>query len=226
MKIFITRNLDNNSVFYSLADAEIKCFSYISIEALPFNWENKSSWLFFYSKNGIKYFFEKVNAADVVNCKIGVMGYSSAKYLMETIKKEADFIASPDPGKSADQFKEIAKSEHITFIKSKNSLSSFEKNLSQEQYSFVEVYNNTILDLSENLSLYNVLIFTSPMNVEGYLLHNTISATQEVIAIGKTTAGMIKKQFPNQKVMISKESSEEGVMKILRSMGDRNDNKN
>jgi len=192
-RIFISRHIDSESQFNLLKNAghEITAQSLIEFEAISFDFNpEKYDWLYFYSKNGIKFFFESVTTLDP-SIKIAVMGPSSASYLAEVTNLEADFIYSQAEYPLC-ELNDIMVDKRICFVQSIHSLKSVEKEIkTTENISCIEVYSNT----PSNKQLENagdILVFTSPLNVQYYHEQFPITDAQQVFAIGTTTAAKIK----------------------------------
>ena len=55
------------------------------------------------------------------------------------------------------------------------------------------VYGNTGLKNPPNLSEMDILVFTSPLNVETYFKHFSLQKNQKLVAIGATTGATLEK---------------------------------
>jgi hydroxymethylbilane synthase len=187
--IFISRDLSEDSILksklsvlgYRVVDQSLLRFSQIR-----FSYSPVSDWIFFTSKNAIKYFFAQ-NAMIPRKTRFAVMGKGSARYL-RTFDKTADFIGEGNSATViAKQFAQLINSETVLFPMAIDSIQTVQRQLG---------YNN----VAKNLYVYKtevkkefsvpkteILLFTSPSNVEAYYSKYVISADQKVIAIGTTT---------------------------------------
>lgn len=208
--VFITRDLVPDSNFLRLLSKEgwnVKGRSLLEFEGVPFSYPSVD-WIFFYSKNGIKFFFDylklnggrwrtflKRQASDVP--KLAVMSKASAEYLLEYDLK-ADFIGTGDASTAAPAFLQMSKGQAVLFPHAKNSLHSIRKIIENEVNAIdVVVYENRkITDFSASDAA--VLVFTSPMNVEAYFEKYELRQYQKLVAIGHTTATkLIEMGFDN-----------------------------
>jgi len=200
MTVFITRDLTPDSDFLYLLSEEgwqVNGFSLLEFEGVPFSYPHVD-WIFFYSKNGIKFFFEylksdeerwrtflKRQASDTP--KLAVMSKASAEYLLEYNLK-ADFIGTGNAETTAPAFLRMAKGQRVLFPHAKNSRHSIRKAIENNIDAIdVMVYENRkIIDFP--VSDAAVLVFTSPMNVEAYFEKYSLGEKQKMVAIGHTTA--------------------------------------
>jgi uroporphyrinogen-III synthase len=82
-KIFISSDLSANSVLHQLANSyELSYASFISFKKIPFTNSINGDCLFFYSKNGVKFFFEQ-NPNLQPNLTFAAMGSGTADLLNE-----------------------------------------------------------------------------------------------------------------------------------------------
>ena len=86
MKVFITRNLAPDSPLKSRLEASqilLTGISLIAFQPCFFPPLPLVDWLFFYSKNGVKYFFEQTNNSLSSDVKIAAMGAGTAKVVTQ-----------------------------------------------------------------------------------------------------------------------------------------------
>jgi uroporphyrinogen-III synthase len=143
-------------------------------------------WIFFSSKNAVDYFF-KLEPQLPKDVKFGVMGAGSEEMLR--LKGHfADFTGEGgDSVDVADDFAKQANGATILFPCAEGSLRTVQQGLSpQTKVIDLPIYE-TVLEDDVEASGADVLIFTSPSNVEAYFAHNLMDPYQKVIAIGKST---------------------------------------
>jgi uroporphyrinogen-III synthase len=221
LKIFVSRAISDDSPFQKLIDIGHEVYGQSLLDFLPLKFENfpDSNWIFFYSKNGIQYFFDAISDAQkqaISNRKIAVMGKESARFLASNFGMHVSFIASNSLEKSADDFANILNDDHVLFIKAKHSKATFEKQLQPHQYQSIIVYENVITTNKIELPYFDILVFTSPLNTESYFHHlGTINERQQVVAIGSTTASHITENGFAKDVFVSENFSEEGLAKAV-----------
>ncbi len=200
MTVFITRDLTPDSDFLYLLSEEgwqVNGFSLLEFEGVPFSYPHVD-WIFFYSKNGIKFFFEYLKSDErrwrtfskrqaSKTPKLAVMSKASAEYLLE-YNVEADFIGTGDASTTAPAFLRMAKGQRVLFPHAKNSRHSIRQLIENEINAIdIVVYENR---KTSNFppSDAAVLVFTSPMNVEAYFEKYSLKQKQKLVAIGHTTA--------------------------------------
>ncbi|MEM6725678.1 MAG: uroporphyrinogen-III synthase [Bacteroidota bacterium] len=211
--VFISRNLSKSSVFRAVLEAEsfsIEAWSYVHFEALPFSYNHDSDWLFFYSPRGVQYFFEQEAPASI-KAKLAVMGTGTAKRL-EHFGLQADFMGTGHPLEVTKQFWKYLKDRNrVSFVQAKHSQNSIAqlllesspakgKNITQQA---LVTYNNT-LRTDQPLPTSNLLVFTSPLNFEGYWKHSlTQTSTTPVLPPGEEKKRYLAIGPTTQKAMLA-----------------------
>lgn len=220
IKIFITRKLPQNSILVThLRDADVKIWgcSLIELSSIHFNDFPKSDWIFFYSKNGVRYFFEQLSASQrgqVMNAKIAAMGNGTATSL-RSFNQTVDFVGNGSPSTIAEQFLEkLFAHNKVLFVRAKHSVKSIQSLLDGKvQVMDLVVYNNepkTQLDIGQA----DVLFFTSPLNVKAYYTNYPVDQKQIVMAIGATTANALYEMGVSQ-VTVADQPSEMGILNCI-----------
>lgn len=193
MKVFVSRPLSDDSIFLmkmQQAKIDVSAQSLIKFSALPFEVPTQTDWLFFYSKKGVKYFFEKVSLSSE-RPKIACIGQGTANYLQEKTGLNSDFVGNGAPKESAQAFLEVAKQQRVTFVRAMNSKKSVQQFLEHKIISIdCIVYQNHPID-EQYLFSGEILVFTSPLNVKTYFNLNRLGPTQKVVAIGQSTAAAL-----------------------------------
>ena len=188
-KVFISRDLAEESIFRQSLKAygcEVIGQSLIDFSPLPFDEVPKSDWLFFYSRNGVRFFFEQ-GPLGVQWPRIAAMGAGTASAL-QNLGKSVDFVGSGAPEATAAAFIKIARDQSVLFVQASQSKQSVERLLAEDLKAIAfPVYNNQIKS-PINIPVCDLLVFTSPMNVAAYFTHYTLAENQQVIAIGPSTA--------------------------------------
>ncbi|MDB4727746.1 uroporphyrinogen-III synthase [Saprospiraceae bacterium] len=211
--VFITRDLEPDSIFLTaLQHAGFDVFgkSLIEFETISFEKFPKTDWIFFYSQNAVRFFEKGLSKKDKTaifeHTCLGTIGESTAN-LTKLLFKKCDFTGNGDPKTTAEAFLKIAKDKRVLFPHAENSRQSIQKLLSGEIYDFdLVVYkNHPRKDLS--LPDFEVLVFTSPMNVDAYLSKKKFLKNQTIISIGQTTAQALKEYGINN-IITSRKPSE------------------
>jgi uroporphyrinogen-III synthase len=208
MHLFISRPLAADSPFWQLSDIlpelHITAQSLISYTAIPFDEFPPCDYLFFYSKNGVHYFFQQLAQLPVFPTlpKLATLGEGTAETLRQ-YTQNVDFIGCGQPQKTAENLLKIAKNQKITFVRAANSVASIRKLLENQIIAFdLYVYDNQP-DIAANLQPAQILVFTSPLNISTYfeyfkaenILQKTLQIIDFVIVIGNTTAAELQKYY-------------------------------
>ncbi len=176
-------------------------------------------WLFFYSRNGVKYFLESMGDGALRSLserKIACMGYGTAEELRLRAGVESDFIGKGGPLEVANQFIEkLSSRESILFLTAADSKHSVEKIL-KDSYTTrnIPVYGN---DIIEDITIKEVdhVIITSPKNGVSFNKYYNYPAPRNIIAIGKTTALKLHK-LGYKNIIVSTTPDERGMVEALK----------
>ena len=143
-------------------------------------------WIFFSSKNAVDYFF-RLEPALPIGVKFGVMGAGSEE-MLRLQGHFANFTGSGgDTADVADEFAKLTNGGTILFPGAEDSLKSIQKGLSDTTKIIDLPIYETVLEDDVEASGADVLVFTSPSNVDAYFVNNLLDPYQKVIAIGKST---------------------------------------
>jgi hydroxymethylbilane synthase len=145
-------------------------------------------WIFFSSKNAIEYFF-KLEPQLPKKVKFGVLGRGSEDALRQN-GRIADFNGEEEGIDTRDialEFAKIANGSNVLFPIAKGSLKTIQKALSSDTEIIELIVYETVSEENIAQSYAEVLIFTSPSNVDSYFAENLLEPDQQVICIGKTT---------------------------------------
>jgi hydroxymethylbilane synthase len=193
--IFITRELSESSYLkQAMAKHQVELEgrslirTFPSINKLDSFILRNIDWVFFSSKNAIEYFF-KLDPQLPKKVKFGVLGRASEDVL-RLHNKKADFNGEEegiDTSDIAKEFAKLANGKNVLFPSAKGSLKTIQKELSADTKIIeLTVYETVSIENVEK-SYSEVLIFTSPSNVDSYFAENLLEPDQKVICIGKTT---------------------------------------
>lgn len=145
-------------------------------------------WIFFSSKNAIEYFF-KLEPELVKKTKLGVIGRASEEALRR-FGRVPDFNGEEEGIDTADiaqEFAAIANGKIILFPGAKDSLRTIQKAMSADTKIIDLPVYETVMEEEVEQSFAEVLIFTSPSNVEAYFTENLLEPGQKIICIGRST---------------------------------------
>ncbi len=213
--LFISKKLSDHSVFRELEkyDVRITDEPLIKFTQIPFSYTPQSKWIFFSSKNAIDYFF--VQRPEIAEGTLyGVIGKQSAAHL-STFGKIADFIGEGvDVAQIAKHFREVLKDDSVLFPQAMDSMRSIQKYIAFSNTLFnLYTYKTAIRDDFE-IPYTNIIIFTSPSNVNAYLAKYKIDERQQVIAMGSATRFRLS-EYGIKNVSTPDFFGEEGLIQLL-----------
>ena len=204
-KVFISRDLNKGSLFEkNLSNQNISVFgkSLINISFNEFSELPNTDWIFFNSSNSVESL--KKHVEYLKTKKIAVFG----KATNMSIKKMglgSAFIGEGTPSEIADSFAKVALNEKVLFPVSNRSLKTVQSKIPLENQ--FEVISYTTSNVEQEIKGYDLLVFTSPSNVNAFVCFNNVNPDQKVVAIGPSTkAALLKAGF--KEIYNSWESSE------------------
>lgn len=187
--IFISRYLDENSVLRQNLQSDgwkVVDESLLKISAIRFTHTPKSDWIFFSSKNAIKFFFSQ-DPSIHPGARFAVFGKGS-ETLLSKYGRKADFVGTGnDPVAIARRFTELVDGDIVLFPQAIDSLQTVQRwlpfnNIARNLFVYrTQVRTDFVLPETE------ILVFTSPSNVNAYFGKYHIKTYQKVVAIGTTT---------------------------------------
>jgi uroporphyrinogen-III synthase len=230
MRVFISRTLTENSPLWQIKErwpsAEIRAQSLIDIQALAFSPPTDCDILFFYSRNGVRCFFENL-PLDYKLPALAAIGAGTAEEIAK-YTQNIDFIGNGEPQQTAKDFVQVATGKKVGFICGKNSLNSVRKAIESaenqplaEKNQIIaldfEVYSNQGLK-ADFAADNNILILTSPMNVTAYFesfsSKNITEIIDFVVVIGNSTAKSLHRYYQGE-TYIATQASEAGLFEAF-----------
>lgn len=189
-KIWISRTLNNNSIFSKLLtnkSHEVTGNSLIQKQEIKINQLPDCDWIFFnsfFSFESIKYLKK-----DFSNKKIAAYGKSTASYLYKN-GLNVDFTGQGSPHEIAEAFKIKLKSNEIAFFPSSNrTIGTVQSLLNKKNKIVISTYNTKLIQVSVELN--DFYVFTSPSNVEAFFKTNSFK-NSKAISIGPSTTKTLK----------------------------------
>jgi len=192
-KVFISREIGEHSYFRRALEKNnieiegrslIRTFPIVNVLD-PFYLKH-IDWIFFSSRNGVEYFF-KLKPVLPKNVKFGVVGRGSEDALRK-YGYLADYVGeSGDISEVAEDFAVLVKGQTVLFPRAQDSLLSIQKSLAADTKVVDLPIYETVIEEDIDQTYADVLIFTSPSNVEAYFADNLLDPGQKVIAIGNST---------------------------------------
>jgi len=192
-KVFISREIGEHSYFRRALEKnniEIEGRSLIRtfpiVNKLDPFYLKHIDWIFFSSRNGVEYFFN-LKPALPKHVKFGVVGRGSEDALRK-FGHLANFVGETgDIPEVAEEFSPLVKGLTVLFPRAQDSLQTIQKSLSADTKIVDLPIYETVIEEDIDQTHADILIFTSPSNVEAYFVDNLLEPGQKVIAIGNST---------------------------------------
>jgi hydroxymethylbilane synthase len=192
-KVFISRELSDQSYFRkALEKHNIELDARSLIRTVPVITKldhyilKNADWVFFSSKNAVEYFFQ-LDPLLPKKVKYGVMGSGSE----DMLRRKGHFVdytgAGIDSADVAADFAKLANGSTVIFPSAENSMRSIQHALSADTKIIDLPVYETILEDDVEQSGAEILVFTSPSNVDAYFVDNLLDPDQKIIAIGLST---------------------------------------
>ncbi len=218
--VFISRNLDEDSGFASQLQAagwQVRGLSLVTLTALPFDEIPEVDWIFFASKNAVRFFFETGGGGYAAGVSWAALGPATARELLRYTCR-VDFTGSGDPVTTADAFRPLAQGKKVLFPAARHSQRSVPELLGDDITALhLVVYDNAPLPDPPRLEE-KVLVFTSPMNARAYFTRHLLLIHQRVVAIGQTTAATLA-ALGITGVLVAEESTESALARTVLALG-------
>ena len=218
-KVFISRDIFEDSIFRKMLTAngfEVHGESLVDFSPVPIAQLPPADWLFFYSKTGVRYFFQQISPEKITGVKLAAIGPGTAEAL-ENEARLPDFTGDGDPESTAAFFLQTAKGRRVLCPRARESRQSIQKLLEPYLTALdLVVYENSPRQ-DFDLPYFDVLVFTSPMNAQAYFSKKRWRENQKVVAIGKTTAKALA-ELGIERVSLAENPSEESLAaEVLKS---------
>lgn len=186
--VFITKEVEKNSLFdITLRNAGITYhaeslihFEQIFIKEIPV-----CDWIFFTSANAVEFFFSQIKNLPS-EIKIAAIGDATASGI-HRLGYHTQFIGNGNPESTMKEFEKHASGKLVLLPQAAHARKETGEQISAfASVIQIQVYNNTP---KKNIAQSNadILVFTSPLNVQAYLQIHKIYPHQKIIAIGETT---------------------------------------
>lgn len=217
--LFISREIADDSPVYAFAQAKgYTLYATSLIEFLPVKFDRypQVDWIFFYSKRAVTFFFRQLqqNSTSLSrDISIAVLGDGTAKALKE-FGRSPDFSGNGKPEWVAEAFLGVAAGRHVLFPRARQSRQSVQQHVRDKLHVHdLVVYDNQVkTDIA--VPDCDVLLFTSPLNVEAWRRKHAFRPTgQIVVAIGETTGEALRMAGATPR--IAPEPSESGMLACL-----------
>lgn len=217
-EIFISRKLEEDSILLDYFNAKKLSFVDQSlIEFSPVKFERPwSEWLFFYSKKGVRYYFDQQPPQRMRSHKLACFGPGTASYLLDNYGFMPDYIGTGEKNSTTKGLLNSAADESVCFVVGRHSMRSVQELLGEKlEVTEICVYDNTPATTT-NLETYKTAIITSPMNYESFIANG--GSANYLISIGATTSQKIKELNPDRTIHQSEEPSELSILNTFRAL--------
>ena len=188
--IWISRTLAKDSIFKKLIKSQdnlLTADSLIDMKIVKIQTIPMCDWIFINSAFALDSIAHL--KSDFKSRKIAAFGQATAKYLQKNGIK-VDFTGEGSPNEIAQRFSSILNSDELVFFPSSNiSKGTVQSVLDNRNKIIVETYNTLLID--KKVKNHDFLVFTSPSNVEAFLLSNKFNK-QKIISIGPSTTKALK----------------------------------
>jgi hydroxymethylbilane synthase len=197
-KVFISRDVDGKGIF----DRALKDNGYhavgeslIKVNPIPYSTVPTCNWIFFSSRNGVKFFFDQ-NPELAKDVKIAVLGRGTESAL-NAYGKQAHFVGqSKDTKEVALEFRQVVENigaQIVLFPQSNQSLQTVQHEVKfAAKVLDLVVYSTGEKTVSEIPDAY-IYVFTSPSNVRSFFNQKQIDKiSQKMLAIGTATYTSLK----------------------------------
>ncbi len=192
--VLITRDLKDDSFFKNVLQGngyEVNGISFIETKKINIDNVPQTDWIFFASSNAVDHFFEQ-NVELRSKTKFGVIGKSTELELKKH-NRNAAFVGSiPDTKVIGKKFAKTVGAETVLFPQAKGGLRTIQQQFEDASKLTDLVVYETVKKENAKLPEAEILVFTSPSNVESFFEKSKINAKQKVIAIGKSTEKKLK----------------------------------
>lgn len=194
VSVYISRNLREDDFFFQVLNAN-KCETHgialietvrITAPKIP-----DVDWIFFSSKHAVRHFMGQTKVK--VGTRIAAVGKGTSDELRK-FNLRADFIGgSSDTNSTAKQFAALAGRSRVLFPQAKGSLKTVQQQLPAAKVIDLTVYE-TLSRPADNIPACDVMVFTSPSNVDAFFLVNKVTPKQKIVAMGHATGNALKEK--------------------------------
>jgi hydroxymethylbilane synthase len=193
-KVFITRDLESDGFFNKVLTAnkyQVSGESLINVNPIRFTSIPETDWVFFSSKNSVSAFFDQEPVLKE-NTKFAVIG-TGTETALKAYGKEVSFVGkAADTSEVGKAFSMVADGKSVLFPQARKSLRSVQRQLSFQTKVFDLFVYSTESRKDITIPESDVILFTSPSNVEAFFQQNSLKNSQKVISIGNSTAAKLR----------------------------------
>lgn len=194
-RVYISRSAKQAQHFFrtlTYCGYDVKGCSLTRYDLVPFSGLPACDWIFFSSKNCVKYFLTQ-HPGIPAGVKVGSIGGATAAAL-KSKGIITDFTGdSNDTAEIGKQFSDLVGNARVLFPQSTASFRTIQKQFTSQKNLIDMVVYDTVEDLSALPTDADIIVLTSPTNAMLYLRKKKAEPDQLFIAIGKSTAEVLTK---------------------------------
>lgn len=175
----------------------------------------ETDWIFFSSPQSVNLYFAHYKLA--ANKVAALSNGTAAELSRHGIK--VDFIGSdskPTKEIGHDFFNQINPTETVLFPLSDISKKNISSQVKTENVIELITYKTALVSDKLN-EIPGIILFTSPSNVDGFLLSNRPELNTKILAIGETT-GVHLRELGMKDILVSNSTNEKELVKTLRGL--------
>jgi hydroxymethylbilane synthase len=216
VSVLITRDLNEDSFFKKTLEGngyKVEGVSFIETKMIKIEKMPSTDWVFFASSNAVDHFFSQ-DPELKPKVKFGVIG-KSTELSLKKHNRNAAFVGSVNDTKVVGKkFAKSVGSETVLFPQAKGGLRTIQQQFEDSsQLTDLPVYE-TVKKENAEMPGADVLVFTSPSNVESFFEKTKIKDGQKVIAIGASTEKKLK-QFGAENCVLPASFDEVGLAEAV-----------
>ncbi len=211
--VFITRHEEEiNSLILLVESSGYAVTARSLITTTPVHFKQpipKTEWIFFSSGNGVRHFFSQLK--ELPKAKFAAVGKGTANELLKHVKPE--FIGdSIDILATAREFAKRAGNATILFPGAEKSLQNVQSEFDKKQIKSLVCYSTEYV--TSGVGYPDVLIFSSPSNVQSFFLMNKMLSFQQAIAYGESTYKELHK-YGVQNISIPRSLADKDLLEAI-----------
>ena len=217
-RVFITRDLRPDNYLQNVLPGlgfKLEGRALIETVAVPFQNVPHCDWIFFSSKQAVKFFFrQKPNLNEQ---KFACVGKATSEELRK-YGQRADFIgSSTDTKMTGKQFAAKVGSGKVLFPQAKGSMRSIQQQFVKAEQVIDLIVYETIKKNDGQMPEADMIVFTSPSNVEAWFERFRVESNHKVIAMGDATANALR-QFGVMKLTKPDAFDDSGIVRSVFGM--------
>ena len=191
--VFITRNPRKESYLKNVLTGNgfsLEEKSLIEMKPVTFGPIPNCEWIFFSSKHAVKFFFDQ--KPDITEQKFACVGKATADALRQYGKRASFIGASADTRMTGKQFASLTGNAKVLFPQAKGSLKSIQQQMIKSEFVVDLIVYETLKRNDGEMPVAEIVVFTSPSNVDAWFENYTFSKQQKAVAMGDATANALK----------------------------------